>query len=130
MSTDASAFVNNASKKEVVDAVERGQKAESRLARAEMSRKQLAIATAGMGAEAVGAIAGGVVVGYLQANDYEEWAGLVAAGLGVGMGMKRLEDPTNPYYHTGFAAATGIGAALAAGYARDYFSQGKNPAMT
>ena len=38
------------------------------------------------------------------------------------MGMKRLDDPTDPYWQVAFATANGMGAALTAGYSRDYFS--------
>lgn len=130
MSTEAAQFVSHATKAEVVDRIEKAQQAEKRIERVNRTRKEMALATAGMGAEVVGALAGGAAVGYMQAKDHEEYAGLAAVGLGVAMGMKRLEEPSNPYWQVGFAAATGMGAAMAAGHARDYFSGGQPKAMT
>ena len=125
---NANQFVSTSPKKDVVAAVQEGERAKAALAREQRTRKQLAIATGGMGAEVIGSIAGGAAVGYMQANDHEEWVAIAAAGLGVAMGMKRLDEPNNVYYQVGFAAANGMGAALTAGYARDYFSQGGKPA--
>lgn len=126
--SDANQFVSTSPKKDVVAAVQEGERAKAALAREQRTRKQLAIATGGMGAEVIGSIAGGAAVGYMQANDHEEWIAIAAAGLGVAMGMKRLDEPNNMYYQVFFAAANGMGAALAAGYSRDYFSQGGKPA--
>jgi hypothetical protein len=83
-----------------------------------------------MGAEVLGSLAGGGIVGYMQANDYEEWIALLTVGAGAVAAMKRLEDPTNPYWNAAFATANGMGAALASGYSRDYFSGNQPRPMT
>jgi len=124
---NASAFVKSAPAAKVIEAVQDGQRARDALARANRTKKELAIATAGMGAEVVGSLAGGAVVGYMQAHDYEEWIALGAVAIGAISGMKRLDEPSNPYYQAAFATANGMGAALAAGYARDYFSGAGGP---
>jgi hypothetical protein len=130
MSADASSFVNNASKKEVVEELERGRRAEKRIDLVLRSRKEIALATAAMGAEAAGALGGGVVVGYMQANDLEEYMGLAAVGIGTVGAMKRLDDPNDWKWQVMYSTALGMGAALASGYARDYFSGDHPQPMT
>ncbi len=127
MSESAKAFVESSTKAAVTAKVAEAERLENQLARERRSKKELAIATAAMGAEVMGSLLGGGLTGYMQANDWEEWISLGAVGLGAVMGMKRLDDPTNPYYQVGFATANGMGAALAAGYSRDYFSSGNGP---
>jgi hypothetical protein len=126
----AATFVNNASKKEVVEKIEDLDRKTSRLARVERSKKEIALATAAMGAEIAGSLMGGAGVGYMQANNWEEYVIPAAVALGTVCAMKRLEDPGNVYWQVGFASANGMSAALAAGYARDYFSDGPPKPMT
>lgn len=129
-SVEAKDFVKHASQAQVIDRVEKAEKAEARIERMQRTRRELAMHTAQMGAEVVGSLAGGGIVGYLQAKDYEEWASLGAVALGAVGGMKRLDEPNNPYWQVLFAAANGMGAAVISGYSRDYFSGGQSKPMT
>lgn len=127
MTDSAKAFVESSTKAAVTAKVAEADRLENQLARERRSRKELAIATAAMGAEVAGSLLGGGVTGYMQANDWEEWIALGAVGLGAIAGMKRLDEPTNPYWQVAFATANGMGAALTAGYSRDYFSGNGTP---
>lgn len=119
--------LKSASKKDVEEALEKGERAEKAAQRFQRSKKEIAMATAGMGAELAGGLAGGALVGWMAANDHEEWMGLLAVGIGTASGMLRLQEPENPYYQVGFATSVGMASALASTYARDYFSN-NNPA--
>lgn len=122
--------LKSASKKDVEEALEKGEKAEKAAQRFQRSKKEIAIATASMGAELAGAVVGGGIVGWMAANDHEEFMGIVAAGLGTAMGMLRLQEPNNPWYQVGYATGVGMAASLASTYSRDYFAGGKPPPVT
>ncbi len=130
MSSDAAQYVKNASKADVIDKVAEADNLKGRLVRMQRTAKQQAITLAGMGAEALGAMAGGGLVGWMEAKDLEEWVALAGVAAGTVGAIKLMEDPENPYYRALFSTSLAIGSSVIAGYSRDYFGGGNPQPMT
>lgn len=124
---DAKQWVKGASKQEVEEAVEERAALKGRLARVYANNKAHLANVAGMTAEVVGGLAGGAVVGAMRAYDVEEFGMIAAAGLGGIAGLKRLQEPMNPYYQAAFATSVGMGAALIAGVTEEWLTEEEVP---
>lgn len=124
--SDGKTFVKSHSRAEVEEKVEEADSYKKRLARVyENNKKQIQL-TAGMAAETVGGLAGGAIVGAMRAYDVEEFGLIASVATTAIAGMKRLDEPNNPYWHGAFTTGVGMGAALVAGKVEDYLTEHKN----